>query len=112
MKILLLAATALLAAPIAQASTLVVTEAADSVANNGRCSLREAITAANTGLPSGAAVGECGQGVAAPYDRIDVPAGDYRLERAGTGEDDNANGDLDIRSANLELRGAGAAQFE
>lgn len=108
MKNLLLAATALLAAPIAQASTLVVTEAADTVANNGRCSLREAITAANTGLPSGAAAGECGQGVAAPYDRIDVPAGDYRLERAGTGEDNNVNGDLDIRSANLELRGAGA----
>ena len=108
MKNLLLAATVLLAAPIASASTLVVSETADSVANDGRCSLREAITAANTGLASGAATGECGQGLAAPYDRIDVPAGDYRLTRAGTGEDNNANGDLDIRSANLELRGAGA----
>ena len=108
MKSLLLAATALFAAPIALASTITVTETADSVANNGRCSLREAITAANTGLPSGAATGECGQGLVAPYDRIDVPAGDYRLERAGTGEDNNVNGDLDVRSANLELRGAGA----
>lgn len=108
MKSFALAVVCLCAAPFASASTIAVTDTADSVANDGRCSLREAITAANTGLPSGAAAGECGRSVVAPYDRIDVPAGDYRLTRAGTGEDNNANGDLDIRSGNLELRGAGA----
>ena len=41
------------------ATTITVNLAGDTVANDGRCSLREAITAANTDTPSGAAAGEC-----------------------------------------------------
>src|SRR6187399_256192 len=76
------------------AATFVVTKTADTAdgACNADCSLREAITAANT---------------AAGPDIITVPAGTYTLTITGTNEDANANGDLDITSA-ITLNGAGA----
>ena len=44
----------------ARASTnIVVNSTADTVANDGQCTLREAITAANTDTASGALAGEC-----------------------------------------------------
>ncbi len=57
----LLAAVALLSGrtPVARAATIVVNSSADTVANDGACTLREAITAANTNTASGAAAGEC-----------------------------------------------------
>lgn len=46
--------------PLAHAaSTIVVNSTADSIANDGVCTLREAIIAANTDTASGAAAGEC-----------------------------------------------------
>lgn len=87
---------------------LLVTTTADSVANDGACSLREAITAANSNVASGAAAGECGAGQPAPYDQIDLPAGSYRLQRSGAVDDSNAAGDLDIRRSGIRLLGAGA----
>jgi CSLREA domain-containing protein len=59
---------------------------------NGKQSLREAITRANT---------------SAGADMIVVPAGLYKLTQAGTGEDANATGDLDITDA-VTIQGAGA----
>ncbi len=68
------------------------------------CSLREAITAANTD----ASFWGCSAGSGA--DIIMLPAGTYTLTRAnsgGTNEDANATGDLDINTS-LTIQGAGA----
>ena len=56
----------LFAAASARASTITVNSTADTAANDGVCTLREAITAANTNTASGAAAGECAAGQASP----------------------------------------------
>ena len=57
------ASAALLLAPVsARAATITVTSTADTAANDGVCTLREAIIAANTNTASGAAAGECATG--------------------------------------------------
>jgi len=58
-----------------------------------RCTLRAAVQ--ETNASSGA-------------DRIELPAGEFRLSLAGSGEDLAASGDLDIRD-DLTIAGAGAA---
>ena len=63
------------------------------------CSLREAITAANTN----SAFGGCPAG--SDVDTIVLPAGTYNFSRSGA-DDTNINGDLDINSS-LNLAGAG-----
>lgn len=98
----------LLAAAGNAPAALLVTTTADTVANDGACSLREAITTANTGVASGAAAGECGAGQTPPFDQIDLPAGSHRLQRSGPVDDSNAAGDLDIRRVGIALIGAGA----
>jgi CSLREA domain-containing protein len=52
----------LLAPAPAFAASIVVNSAADTVADDGVCTLREAITAANTDTASGATAGECAPG--------------------------------------------------
>jgi CSLREA domain-containing protein len=88
-----IAAIALAAPAGAAANTINVTTTADEHANdNGQCALREAIYAANNdavGPASGCAVG-------AGNDTIVVPAGTYTLTRAGTGDNINLTGDLDV----------------
>lgn len=92
----------LLSTPV-WAATIVVDEIDDDpTANNGACSLREAIIAANTD----AAVDSCIAGSGA--DTITLPAGTYTLSIDGTGEDLAATGDLDI-NADLAINGDGAA---
>ncbi len=49
-------------APVALAATITVNSTADTAANDGLCTLREAITAANNDAASGAAAGECAAG--------------------------------------------------
>ncbi|HZX92404.1 MAG TPA: CSLREA domain-containing protein [Rudaea sp.] len=61
------------------------------------CSLREAIEAANVATTNG----EAGA--------VIVPAGHYVLTRTGTGETDNATGDLDIRN-DMAIYGTGMDQ--
>jgi CSLREA domain-containing protein len=92
---LLLALTSLYVGPIpvAYAATITVTtEDDEDNTDPAECSLREAITAANTD----AAYGGCTAGNGA--DTITLPAGwyYYTLTIAGTGEENNATGDLDI----------------
>src|SRR4051794_29257608 len=98
-----IAGVAILCAP-ALAASLSVTTGADTVANDGACSLREAVRAANTDTPSGAASGECPPGVG--QDVILLPAGTFTLSIAGF-DDTNAAGDLDVTEA-LTVQGAGA----
>lgn len=83
------------------AATITVTTPEDTLANDTACSLREAITAANTD----SAFNGCAAGSGS--DLILLGANEYRLERSGAGEDANATGDYDIRSS-LTIRGAGA----
>jgi CSLREA domain-containing protein len=54
----------------ATAATITVTSPNDATANDGVCTLREAIVAANTNAPSGAMAGECAAG-ASGLDTID-----------------------------------------
>lgn len=92
--------------PIPQTS-IIVNSTADVTANDGQCTLREAITAANNNATSGSSVGECAAGGAS--DLVLVPAGHYRLTfSAPAPEDNNLAGDLDITASLVTIRGAGA----
>lgn len=88
-------------------STITVNNTADVIANDGSCTLREAVTAANTNTPSGSLPGECIAGSA--DDMISLPAGQFVLTRVGANEDMNQSGDLDILNS-LQIRGVGANQ--
>lgn len=88
--------------PTARAATITVNTTADEVNNDGDCSLREAIIAANENR----AVSGCPAGSGA--DTIRLPAGNYVLSLAGTGENAALTGDLDI-SEDLTITGAGRA---
>jgi CSLREA domain-containing protein len=102
----LVASLIALGASSASAATIVPNTTTDVVGNDGLCSLREAITAAFTHVPSGSKPGECAAG--SGNDIIQLNAGHYVLSIAGTGDDANASGDLDLRS-DLKIQGAGAA---
>lgn len=74
----------------------------DVVADDGKCSLREAVIAANSDSPSGGSLGECPAGNGA--DVITLQARVYELTIAGAREDGSRTGDLDVRES-LEIRG-------
>ncbi len=76
----------------------------DDLTVNGNCTLREAITAANTN----AAVDSCRAG-SAGNDLIVLLTGTYNLSVAGTGENNTATGDLDIKE-DLDIFGQGAGK--
>ena len=81
----------------APTTAIVVSTNKDEILNDGECSLREAIIAANLNAASGAAAGECPAGSNTNTDVITLQGGTiYILSRAGTGEDGGMIGDLDI----------------
>lgn len=84
-------------------TTIQVTTTADELNNDGDCSLREAIQAANSNLP----VDACPAGTSASADEIRLPQGTFQLSIAGADEDANQSGDLDITES-VDLVGAGA----
>ena len=84
------------------AATIMVNTTTDELNNDGDCSLREAIQAANTD----AAVDACSAGSGA--DTIEVPAGTFTLGIPGPGEDANQTGDWDITS-DLTISGSDEA---
>ena len=59
--------TSLAAATPVLAASITVTSLADTAADDGQCTLREAITAANTDTASGAIAGECAAGSGADF---------------------------------------------
>jgi len=83
-------------------TTINVDTTDDELNNNGDCSLREAIQAANTD----ASVDACPAG--GDEDEIILPAGIYTLTIAGRGDDENETGDLDISDGTLAILGSGA----
>lgn len=88
------AITLLAAAPAAWSATIDVTMTADRYDPAGSgCSLREAVTAAQTDAPFAG----CPAGAGA--DTIRLGDGTYRITRVGAGEDLNATGDLDVTGA-------------
>ncbi len=82
----------------AYAAGIVVNSNADTVANDGTCTLREAITAANTNTASGAAIGECTAGAGA--DTITFTA-DYTITLLGS--------QLPTVTTDITINGNGAA---
>jgi CSLREA domain-containing protein len=84
----------------ALAGTITVNTTTDEFNNNGLCSLREAITAANTDT----AVDACSAG--SGTDTINLPSGYIVTDLTGPGEDLNMTGDYDIHS-NIIFKGAG-----
>jgi CSLREA domain-containing protein len=78
--------------------TIKVTSTNDLLANDGLCTLREAIIAANTNTPSGGKKGECRAGQSSKQDIITLTNGaTYSLTLGSTPDEDAAqDGDLDI----------------
>ena len=79
----------------------------DAVANDGHCSLREAVTSVNLHAAPFTGAGECASGTG--EDVVVLPAGRFVLSIPGRGDDNNDSGDLDIRAIGVTFRGAGAA---
>ncbi len=103
--------TSVLAFPLAsaQASTISVNTSRDVVADDGRCSLREAIAAADGNAASGSKRGECLAGAAGPFDTITLARDTtYRLTRLPANDDTNVGGDLDIAHEIL-IKGRGGS---
>jgi CSLREA domain-containing protein len=93
------------------AKTINVTTTSDVLANDGFCSLREAVIAANTDTASGPAIGECpaGDSDVVDVDIISVPAGLYTLTIAGALEFASLQGDLNVTAGStIVIQGAGA----
>lgn len=80
----------------ASAALILVTSENDAVADDGRCSLREAVSAANRNKASGRKAGECPAGDRGFVDVIQLRRGTYQLKRLPIGEDQNLGGDLDV----------------
>jgi CSLREA domain-containing protein len=98
-------AWALATAPAAFAATIPVTSQEDRIANDGDCTLREAVISANEDR----AVDACAKG--GYVDTIELEAGTYRLTIPGPMENLAATGDLDLTDP-VELVGApGATQI-
>jgi CSLREA domain-containing protein len=116
LRSLLVFVAALVAAPVAYGAEIPVTTTADEIANNGVCSLREAVFAArfNSGVPP---LG-CPPGSATDADTILLGAGTYELAPApgAVTEDGNESGDLDTGPGPAVLRvvgrGAGATVID
>jgi hypothetical protein len=79
--------TAAAAAPSALATTIEVSTEHDALTKDGQCSLREAVSNANTCQVLFAGEGQCPPGTG--DDTIRLPAGHFVLSRGGRSEDLN-----------------------
>lgn len=84
----------------ASAATITVNSPADIEADDGQCTLREAITAANTDTSSGSTPGECPAGSGA--DTVSVPTGTYFLS-PGVGSTLQLNSEIELQGAGQNL---------
>jgi CSLREA domain-containing protein len=86
-------------APAVAGTTITVNSTSDAAANDGLCTLREAITSANVNADSGAASGECAAGT-----------GDDTITFSVTGTI-NLTGALPDINSNLTIGGPGSSQL-
>ncbi|UCC62760.1 MAG: DUF11 domain-containing protein [Anaerolineae bacterium] len=86
----------ILRGPMAHAATIAVTSTADTVADDGQCTLREAITAANTDTASGDTAGECVAG-----------SGDDAIDLTGVSGTIHLTGSLPEIISNIVFNGPG-----
>lgn len=94
--------------PVTAAGTIVVTTTLDAISNDGLCSLREAVIAANTNAESSnCPAGSPGEDTIVFDASISLPAV-FTLTLTGQNENYAASGDLDVRES-LIITGAGAA---
>ena len=99
--------------PAYAATVIVVNSSLDSLGNDGNCTLREAVIAANKNKPSGSKANECAAGTADDIIRLQANQV-YQITRTDSGnEDSSASGDLDIRSnIAFEVTGSGLATLQ
>ena len=90
----------LIPTPAARAATIAVSNTTDAVANDGECTLREAIVAANTDAPSGDAAGECDGG-----------SGDDTIDLTAISGAINLTGALPDITSNIVFDGPGASNL-
>ena len=89
--------------------TITVNTFSDAIAADGKCSLREAIIAANTDRVVNSGTGECPAGGGGADVIAFAQPGTYSLSIGDNGKDSPTTGDLDI-TADLTINGAGATQ--
>ncbi|MDL1909170.1 CSLREA domain-containing protein [Chloroflexi bacterium CFX6] len=94
--------------PVLAASTITVTTIFDSLADDGQCSLREAVIAANTDRAMGGCPAGNGADTIVFDSSLPLPA-TFTLTLAGANEDHSASGDLDLTGI-LTIQGSGAGQ--
>ncbi|MCK4314285.1 MAG: CSLREA domain-containing protein [Anaerolineae bacterium] len=87
-------------APIARAATITVNNTADTAADDGQCTLREAITAANTDTASGITAGECAAG-----------SGDDTIDLTGVTGTINLTDSLPPITSNIVFNGLGESSL-
>lgn len=92
------------ASPTQASTTITVSSPLDVIANDGDCTLREAIIAVNTQTHSGIAGGECHAGTG--NDTIILPSGTFSITITGIWEDGSLTGDFDI-TRSVTIQGAG-----
>jgi CSLREA domain-containing protein len=92
------------AAPARASSNITVNSVLDVIADDGHCTLREAVIAVNTQKKSGNASGECQAG--SGNDTINLPSGTISITISGPLEDASLTGDYDI-TRSVTILGAG-----
>lgn len=101
----------LLASFPAYSTTINVTSRADILADDGLCTLREAVIAANENFPSGGSSGECPAGSGVETDSIILTiSGIYQFSIIGPPDNTARAGDLDL-TEDVNIEGADAATF-
>jgi CSLREA domain-containing protein len=90
----------------AWAADITVTSTDDLAQDDGKCTLREAITSANFNTPSRTTTGECAAGSSGTTDVINI--GTSAVPRTGTVQ---LTSSLPTLSNNMEIRGPGADKF-
>src|SRR4051812_20783451 len=101
-RVLLILLMLAFAAPASASTTIPVTTTTDVIANDGHCSLREAVISSNK---DGANPTDCVNGGGSD-DFLTLGAGTYTLTIGGAGEDNALTGDLDVLSG-MRITGAG-----
>lgn len=106
LPLLLIIAVLLDAFPVHAAGTITVTTTLDQIADDGQCSLREAVISANTDTATGGCAAGSGADTIVFDTTLPSPA-IFTLTLTGVNEDASASGDLDLTGI-LTIQGADA----